>query len=185
MAFEPPWILAPTFLEQLTDSGLDPDQAVLTIREIIRSTKRMPRWALAPGPAEPSFVRYALPEVARLDRPLNCQTLDISTSTISAFGEMYGVEAWPHEFRARVEFWAADAKRLFPPRTTIESSGRVPGDPALVLEAFRLMQEGWTKNAAATAVAPRAGGNSLPASIKRITRALDKKIAEMSNEMSK
>jgi hypothetical protein len=186
MAIELPWILAPDFLDRILASGLERDQATQTVQEIIRSTRPMPPTAMAPSAAEPQIVRYALPEVRRLDRPLDCRTLDIPTSTIEVVGKMFGdVWAMPDVFRARVEFCTEDVRRLFLPLTKIESSGRVPGDPALVREAFDLMQGGLTKNAAACAVAPRAGGNSLPSSVKRITRALDKMIAGMSNEMSK
>lgn len=186
MAFEPPWMLAPAFLECLVASGLSHDHANETMREIIRSTRRMPAQALAPGPAEPPTVRYALPEIERLDHPLDAGTLEIVSSTIHAVGKRFGVPyAQPEHMRTRIEFWTADAKRMFPARTKIEISGRVAGDAALVIEAWQLMQAGSTKNAAASAVAPRAGGNSVPASIKRITRALDKMIAGMSNEMSK
>jgi hypothetical protein len=142
MAFEPPWMLAPAFLEQLINSGLDSDQAAQAIREIIRSTEPMPPWAAGVGPFQTSYVRYRIPEVERLDQPLDCETLVIPTSTIEAVGKMYGaVWAMPNIFRARVEFWTTDVRRLFPP-IAIETRFRDPSVAPLVAAGLAGIKKG-------------------------------------------
>jgi hypothetical protein len=182
MAFEPPWILAPSFLECLMISGLPLDQAAQTIREIIRSTRRMPPTAAAPSPAEPPIVRYALPEVARLDRPLDCETLDIPTSTITAVGKMYGdVWAMPRDICARVEFWAVDVKRLFPPTTIKRSGFRNPSDALLVANGVAGIKNGKFANAfqAAKVLGPQASDPAdVDQKIDRLRKAIAKEVAK-------
>jgi hypothetical protein len=181
MAIDIPWILAPDFLDRILASGLERDQATLTIREIIRSTRPMPRWALAPGPAEPLMVRYALPEVARLDRPLDCRTLDIPASTIEAVGKMFGnVWAMPGFFHARIEFWTADVKRLFPDCTVDDTKFRNASDARLIVQAVRGIESGEFSNAlqAAKAVAKHAAGPSLEQNTDRLRKAIRQRIAK-------